>query len=225
MTQRDRGAPVVPDVGSGGATAALARGRKIRQSAARVSSHGAWCVRRVMRTLLILLLAQTSCIAVSARAHVGAVADDLGIGVQVGATLGFGVAGERTGVMVTPGVVTGNAPRLGIADSIEVVRLPERGDAPYAWRAGFGCAIALVGEPTRMGPHAALLWLASDRRRSWSGHEKMGGGGASRSVLGVGLEARVEVSVRELESGRERGLGASAALTAEWIRLSRWRCC
>ena len=88
-----------------------------------------------MRWLLLLLATQASCIAVSARAHVGTVADPRGAGVQAGITLGLGIAtSPSTAVVVTPGVVSGTAPTLGLTDAIEYVHAPSS-DAPrFAWR-------------------------------------------------------------------------------------------
>lgn len=178
-----------------------------------------------MHRLLLLLATQASCIAVSARAHVGAAGDERETGVQAGITLGIGVAtSSRSAVVVTPGVVTG-APRLGLADGIEYVRAGRGDDSWFAWRAGAGGTIAVIGEPTLLGPHAAGLVVLRDRGRSWAGHEKMGGGGSARSLLGVGVETRVGLSVREADGEKRRAFGYSAALTLEWIHLSRWKCC
>lgn len=166
---------------------------------------------------LVLLATQASCLAVSARAHVGVLADERGADLQVGATLGVGIAtSSRSGVLVTPGLVAGT-PKLGLVDTIEYARA---GDS-FAWRAGAGGTIALLGEPSLLGPHAAALLIVRDGGRSWAGHEKMGGGGSNRSIVGVGLEARG--GAMTTDEPRTRSLGMSAALTAEWFHFTRWR--
>jgi hypothetical protein len=180
-----------------------------------------------MRWLLPLVATQASCLAVSARAHVGTVVDDQGAGVQAGVTLGLGLASSpRAAVVVTPGVVSGTVPRLGIADGIEYVRVPRSDASQLAWRAGFGGIVALLGGPTLSGPHVAGLLVLRDRAEHWPGHEKMGGAGTSRSVLGLGVETRLGVSVRDLEAEAwQPGPGFSASLTLEWISISTWTCC
>lgn len=180
-----------------------------------------------MRWLLLLVATQVSCIALSARAHVGTVGDGRGVGVQAGITLGLGIAtSPESAVVVTPGVVSGSAPRLGLTDAIEYVRAPSSADSPFAWRAGFGGSAALLGNPTLVGPHAAGLFVLRDRANRWPGHEKMGGGGTSRSLLGLGVETRAGASVRDLAAGAAQlGPGFSASLTLEWISISTWRCC
>jgi len=171
-----------------------------------------------------LLATQPACIALSARAHVGGVADERGAGVQAGVTFGLGIAtSNRTAIMVTPGVATGTTPTLGLEDAIEYVSI--RDDLPIAWRAGFGGVAGIIGGPSLIGPHLATLWLVRNKPHSWAGHEKFGGGGRDRTVIGLGVETRVGLSVRDSDADVTRGLGASAALTAEWISLSTWSCC
>lgn len=165
---------------------------------------------------LFLLATQASCLAVSARAHIGVSASERGADLQVGATLGLGIStSSRSAVLVTPGVVTGT-PKLGLVDTIEYVRAGES----FVWRAGAGGTIALLGEPSLLGPHATALLIVRDGGRSWAGHEKMGGGGSNRSVFGVGLEARG--GVMTTEEPRTRSVGMSAAVTAEWFHFTRW---
>ena len=178
-----------------------------------------------MHRLLLLLATQASCLAVSARAHVGAAADERQGGVQAGLSLGLGVAtSSRSAIMATPGVVTGT-PRLGIVDAFEYVRIGDHDDVSFAWRAGLGGTIALIGNPSLLGPHGAGVLVLHDHKRSWSGHEKMGGGGSARSVFGIGVEARAGIAVHENETEKIRAFGYSVAVTAEWLRLSRWKCC
>jgi hypothetical protein len=180
-----------------------------------------------MRWLLLLLATQASCIALSARAHVGTVADRYGAGVQAGVTLGIGIAtSPSTAVVVTPGVASGTAPTLGLTDAVEYVHAPTSDSPRFAWRAGFGGNVALLGGPTLVGPHGAVLFVLRDRAQHRPGHEKMGGGGTSRSLLGLGVETRVGISVRDLEVDPPKpGPGFSANLTLEWISISTWKCC
>lgn len=180
-----------------------------------------------MRWLLLLVATQASCIALSARAHVGTVVDEQGAGVQAGITLGLGIAtSPRSAVVITPGVVSGTAPRLGITDAVDYVRVPRADTSRLAWRAGFGGTVALLGGPTLIGPHVAGLLVLRDRAEHWPGHEKMGGGGTSRSVLGLGVETRLGISERDLEAEAwQAGPGLSASLTLEWLSIWTWTCC
>ena len=126
--------------------------------------------------------------------------------------------------MVAPGVVAGTVPRLGIADNVEYVRISDR--KPIAWRVGFGGVVGVPGGSTLVGPHAAAMFIVRDRGSRYAGHEKMGGGGTDRSVFAFGIESRVGLSSRDLEGDENTvGAGVSAALTAEWISLSTWKCC
>lgn len=179
-----------------------------------------------MRTTLAVLtaaLASAGCIAVSARAHVAAVTDLDRHGVQAGVNLGLGYAMERTAVVASTGIETGNAPALGLHSTIDVVRLPDDVDERFAWRAGFGTAHALIGEPTQLGVRAASLFVLRDRARHSSGGK--GFSSSFRSVIAVGLDAAFGLHLRETDDPEspERGPGGSAGVTFEVYALSRMR--
>jgi len=186
-------------------------------------------MRAPLATLAVVAtLACSGCFAVSARAHVGAVTGNGKTGVQVGLTLGLGLTtSKRGGVLGSVAVVSGNAPKLGVGENFEYVRVPDR-DAPVkvAWRFGFGGEFGLIGNPSLLGPHVASIIIVRDKYSSSSGHEKFGGGGWDRSLLGVGLEARAGLAVdREpamdptQDDILHRGAGASLAATVEWTLL------
>jgi hypothetical protein len=179
---------------------------------------------------VVVSLACSGCIALSARAHVGAVASELGSGVQGGVTLGSGLpVTERSAVTASIGVATGTAPKLGIIDTVDYVHLPER-DAPMkiAWRAGLGFEYAFVGAPILGGAHFAAMYVVRDRYSYDRGGEKFGGSSEDRSVVGVGLEAQIGLAGREGapdpmtgDKQLDRGVGATASVTVEWLFLTR----
>jgi hypothetical protein len=182
--------------------------------------------------LLAILLAATTgpgCIATSARLHAGAVAAGDQVGFQAGVALGFGLTtGRRTAVVGHLGFATGTAPKAGLTSAIEYARIPERrGDLPLSLRLGLGGTVALAGDPTLSTVIGGAMVVLRDRSSSSSGHEKLGGGGWSRSVLGVGMEARAGVAFVETAAStpddleREARPGGSLSLTVEWINLSQ----
>jgi hypothetical protein len=180
---------------------------------------------------LALALASSGCIALSARAHVGAVTSEVGSGVQGGIALGFGFSTSEQGAVIASGGVATGTPKIGLVDTIEYVRVPEdEDDVPLAWRAGAGGVLALRGAPTIAGVHFAGMFLLRHTRSRDAGHEKFGGGGTTHNALGIGVEGRVGFAARDIEDSpmpgeirRDRSLGASASLTLEWITIARMK--
>lgn len=186
-------------------------------------------------TLAVLALAAaataagTGCIAASARVHGGAVTAGGRTGAQVGLTLGLGLTTSRRGaVLANLGFATGDAPRAGLIDVVEYARVPEPdADVKVVLRGGLGGVIALSGDPGVVGLHLAPMIVLRDKGSSWSGHEKLGGGGWSRSLLGVGLEARGGFATTEVADpapGAQRTRtdpGGSLSLTVEYLRVGQ----
>jgi hypothetical protein len=170
----------------------------------------------------VALLATTpSCIAVSARARVGATTDDRGTGVQAGVALGFGYSGERSAVVAMGGVVTGTAPKLGVLDEIDYVRLAEHpGD--IGWRAGIGGWLAAIGEPSFADAHLATLFVVRDRVHRDSS-EKGWLDVTTRNTFAFGIEGGVGVSTVAEGAAMHRSLAGTAAATFEVLSLSTWR--
>lgn len=176
-----------------------------------------------MKVAVALALASSGCIAVSARAHVDAVTDFQRHGVVAGVNVGFGYAGKRSAVLASLGVDSGTAPTLGIHDTFDYVRLPER---TVGWRAGFGGTVGLIGAPTLFGGRAATLFALRERSSS-SEHEKLGGS-SSESLLAVSLETTLGASIREgaeqpagMRPPNDVRVGASAGVGLELYYLSR----
>lgn len=172
---------------------------------------------------LVALASSAGCIAVSARAHVDAVTDFQRHGVVAGVNVGFGYAGTRSAVVASLGVDSGTAPTLGIHDTIDYVRLPER---DVGWRAGFGGTVGLIGEPSLVGGRAATLFALRERSSS-SEHEKFGGE-SSESLLAVSIETALGASIRQgaeqpdgMRAPNDVRLAASAGVGLELYYLSR----
>jgi hypothetical protein len=165
--------------------------------------------------VVVACLATSGCIAVSARAHVDAVSDVEHHGVQLGINVGFGYAGKKSAVVASLGVDTGTAPTLGVHDTFDYVRLPER---RVGWRAGFGGTGSIIGDPTLFGLRLATLYSLRERS-SYSSHEKFGGE-SSDSLLAVSFGTTVGAVRRVHEDGPLR-LGGSAGIGLELYYLSR----
>lgn len=178
-----------------------------------------------MRAVVVLaLLAGPGCISVGAKVHAGAVRDAEGGGVQVGAAVTFGYAGERSAVVGAIGVAAGSAPTVGLDSGLHYVRLPDDGDdGRLGLRVGLGGVTLGAGEPRPYGGRLATLFVVRDRARHDPGHEKIGFGGSTRSVLAVGLEGMVGFAARDDATGDHVGLAGGAALSLEWYLLGRMR--
>ena len=169
-----------------------------------------------MRFLSVVVwLASSGCVAVSARAHVDAVSDVEHHGIQAGINVGFGYAGKKSAVVASIGADTGNAPTLGIHDTFDYVRLPER---RVGWRAGFGGTAGLIGDPTLLGLRLATLYSLRERS-SYRSHEKFGGE-SSDSLLALSFGTTIGAVRRVHEDGPVR-LGGSAGIGLELYYLSR----
>lgn len=181
-------------------------------------------MRLAVPVLVVVALASSSgCIAVSARAHVDAVTDFQRHGVVAGVNVGFGYAGKKSAVLASIGVDSGTAPTLGLHDTFDYVRLPER---KVGWRAGVGGTAALIGEPSLLGGRAATLF--SLRERSSSNYHEKFGGDSSESLLAVSLETALGASMRQgaeqpdgTHAPNDVRLGASAGVGLELYFLSR----
>ena len=168
-----------------------------------------------MRFAAIALLPASGCIALSARAHVDVVSDVQTHGVQAGVDVGFGYAGKRSAVVGNLGVDTGT-PALGIRDTIDYVRMPER---RVGWRAGVGGTAGVIGDPTVAGVRLATLYSLRERS-SYSDHEKFGGE-SSDSLIAVSFGTTIGYVARPHEEGMPLRLGGSAGVGLELYHLSR----
>ena len=173
-----------------------------------------------MRTFALLPLALTvacsGCIAFSARAHVDAVSDIEHHGVQVGINVGFGYAGEKNAIIASVGADTGTAPKFGVHDTIDYVRLPEK---RIGWRAGFGGTVGIVGDPSIVGVRFATLYSLREKT-SYTDNEKMGGE-SSASLLALSFETTIGAVTRSHEMNAPTRLGGSAGIGLELYSLSR----
>lgn len=182
-----------------------------------------------MRILFVVLaLALSGCITVSARAHAGGVTSGVGSGVQVGVTLGLGLTvNKRTAVVESIGAASGTAPALGLIGAVDYIRLPKAdGDGALAWRAGVGAQWAFIGAPILGGVRFGGMYLIRDKTSFDRGGEKCCGSSWDRSVIAIGIEGQVGVAGREVDvpmsddTELERSVGASAAVTIEWLQMS-----
>ena len=182
--------------------------------------------------LAALALASSGCLAASARLHGGPVVAGDRVAFQVGATVGLGITTSRAGaVLGNVGFATGGAPKAGLVDGIEYVRVTDPDRLPLTVRGGFGGVIALAGDPSLLGLHLGTMYVLRDRGRSFSGHEKSGGGGWSRSLLGVGVETRAGFAMTEVprdtpgpmgdDDETRTDLGASVSMTVEYLLLGQ----
>jgi len=174
-----------------------------------------------MRSLLVLVIFCSGCIAASVKGRVGVVSDGGSAGVQVGATVSIGVAGKRSAVLETIGLATGNAPKAGLDIGLDYARFPENeySDLPFGWRVGFATVPVAHGSPASMGRRVAPLWILRDRK-SYSGHEKFGSS-AARTLHALGLEAMLgQLRYDATDDDEEREVfGGSLSLTYEWFML------
>ena len=168
------------------------------------------------------------CLAAGARLQGGVVADGDRVGVQVGASVVLGLTTGRRGAVVgNVGFATGNAPKAGLIDLVEYVRIPDSGAPPVILRTGVGGVINLAGNPGVLGAHAAAVFVVRDRGSSYEGHEKFGGGGWSRSMLGLGVELRAGATTTRIEGATPDDTtstarpGGSLLATLEWLQLGQ----
>jgi hypothetical protein len=175
---------------------------------------------RIAVVASVLGLASSGCIALSARAHVDAVTDFQRPGIQVGINVGMGYAGKTTAMVASLGVDSGTAPTLGIHDTFDYIHLP---GPDLGWRVGFGTTVALVGEPTFVGPRVATLFPLRQRKSSYQS-EKMGGHSSS-SRYAISIEAALGASTSNVleppDDEIDLRVGASAGVGLELYYLSR----
>ena len=78
-----------------------------------------------------------------------------------------------------------------------------------------------------LGAHAAAVFVVRDRGSSYEGHEKFGGGGWSRSMLGLGVELRAGATTTRIEGATPDDTtstarpGGSLLATLEWLQLGQ----
>lgn len=175
---------------------------------------------------ILAALASSACIATGVRVNAGAVAYGDRVGFQVGALAGIGITrSHRNAWIGHTGFVTGDAPTAGLVSALEYVHLPDDDGAPISLRGGVAGTVALAGDPMMSSLVGGAMVVLRERGGSWEGHEKFGGGGWSRSVMGLGLELRGGIAFVQTPESTPEHLerlphpGGSVSLTWEWLSI------
>ncbi len=178
---------------------------------------------RLSMLLLVLAMISTGCLAVAAKAHAGFAGDDRAQGAQVGVSVAFGYAGERSTITESVGFVGGGVPQAAAAVDIDYTRLPARhDDHGIGWRVGLSNIPLVYGQPAAIvGGHVGSLLVVRDKSSS-SGGGKGWFESRSRTLAVFGVDAMVGMTIRDDDPMNvERGVGGRVAITFEVMHLSR----
>jgi len=181
-------------------------------------------MKSVVPVFAFALVTTSGCIAVGAKVHTGVVRDDAGAGVQVGASAMFGYAGKRSAALGQLGIAGGSAPTVGLDGGFQYVHFP-KDEGRIGIRAGLGGVTLGEGEPRPYGARIATLFVLRERSSYDPGHEKIGFGGTTNSVLAAGLEGMIGFTSRDGAEGEadRLSLAGGAAVSLEWYWLSRMK--